>query len=167
MIVGFASVGPSRDERGIGELYAIYVEPDQWSTGAGRALIERAEERLRHAYGEATLWVLEDNPRARAFYERGGWQRTAMQGRGALGRARTGGALPKRLATASRSDHDTRRQRRSNVKHWSRGRELSSPAASSQVGTQRTSSTSFWAHRLAARLHPVVAHLLARPRAST
>ena len=72
-IIGFASVGPSRDERGIGELYAIYVEPDQWSPGTGRALIERAEERLRHSYGEATLWVLEDNPRARAFYERGGW----------------------------------------------------------------------------------------------
>ena len=27
-VVGFASVGPSRDERGIGELYAIYVDPD-------------------------------------------------------------------------------------------------------------------------------------------
>src|SRR3954471_13815465 len=26
-IVGFASVGPSRDERGTGELYAIYVDP--------------------------------------------------------------------------------------------------------------------------------------------
>ena len=24
---GFAAVGPSRDERGLGELYAIYVEP--------------------------------------------------------------------------------------------------------------------------------------------
>jgi RimJ/RimL family protein N-acetyltransferase len=24
-------------------------------------------------YGEAVLWVLEDNPRARRFYERTGW----------------------------------------------------------------------------------------------
>ena len=73
VVRGFASVGPSRDERGTGELYAIYVEPEQWSTGTGRALIERAEELLRVSYDEATLWVLEDNPRARAFYERAGW----------------------------------------------------------------------------------------------
>jgi ribosomal protein S18 acetylase RimI-like enzyme len=72
-VQGFVSVGPSRDERGIGELYAIYVHPDAWGTGVGRALIERGELELRADYAEATLWVLEDNPRARAFYERGGW----------------------------------------------------------------------------------------------
>jgi GNAT superfamily N-acetyltransferase len=72
-VVGFASVGPSRDEEHIGELYAIYVDPEAWSTGAGRALIERAEEQLRGEYETATLWVLEDNPRARTFYERAGW----------------------------------------------------------------------------------------------
>ena len=27
----------------------------------------------RSSYAEATLWVLEENPRARAFYERCGW----------------------------------------------------------------------------------------------
>ena len=72
-VVGFSSVGPSRDERGLGELYAIYVDPDAWSTGAGRALIECAEEQLRAEYDVATLWVLEENPRARHFYERAGW----------------------------------------------------------------------------------------------
>jgi GNAT superfamily N-acetyltransferase len=72
-VVGFASVGPSRDERDIGELYALYVEPESWSTGAGRALIETAEARLLQEYDEATLWVLDDNPRARRFYERAGW----------------------------------------------------------------------------------------------
>jgi GNAT superfamily N-acetyltransferase len=73
IVVGFASVGPSRDEDGIGELFAIYVDPDAWSTGAGRALIERAEDQLRDEYDTAMLWVLEDNPRARTFYERAGW----------------------------------------------------------------------------------------------
>ena len=73
VVVGFAAVGPSRDEPGIGELYAIYVDPNAWSTGAGRALIERSEEQLARHYREATLWVLEDNPRARRFYEAGGW----------------------------------------------------------------------------------------------
>ena len=72
-VFGFACTGPSRDERGVGELYAIYVEPSSWSTGAGRALIERAEEELAAVYEQATLWVLEDNPRARGFYERAGW----------------------------------------------------------------------------------------------
>ncbi len=72
-IAGFASVGPSRDEPAVGELYAIYVEPPAWSTGTGRALIEQAEAELRMDFDEATLWVLEDNPRARAFYERAGW----------------------------------------------------------------------------------------------
>ncbi len=71
---GFACVGPSRDEHGVGELYAIYVHPDAWSTGLGRVLIERAEEHLADVYGEATLWVLEENARARRFYERAGWR---------------------------------------------------------------------------------------------
>ena len=66
-------VGPSRDERNLGELYAIYVDPDVWSEGAGRALLERAEERHADGYEEATLWVLTENPRARRFYEQAGW----------------------------------------------------------------------------------------------
>lgn len=73
VVAGFASVGPSRDVRGPGELYALYVDPEQWSTGVGRALIARAEGQLASEYEEARLWVLEDNPRARAFYERAGW----------------------------------------------------------------------------------------------
>ena len=73
-VIGFASVGPSRDEPDAGELYAIYVEPDAWSTGAGRALMDAALARLAAAgFDEATLWVLEANLRARRFYECAGW----------------------------------------------------------------------------------------------
>jgi ribosomal protein S18 acetylase RimI-like enzyme len=72
-VVGFASVGPSRDEDGLGELYAIYVEPEQWSSGAGQELLTAAEDKLASAYDAALLWVLEENPRARRFYERAGW----------------------------------------------------------------------------------------------
>jgi GNAT superfamily N-acetyltransferase len=73
-IVGFVSVGPSRDADGDGELYAIYVRPEHWGTGVGRALIAAGEERLRElGHHEAVLWVLEDNPRARRFYEAAGW----------------------------------------------------------------------------------------------
>jgi ribosomal protein S18 acetylase RimI-like enzyme len=72
-VVGFASTGPSRDEDELGELYAIYVDPQAWSTGAGRALMASAETTLAAGYDAALLWVLEDNPRARGFYERAGW----------------------------------------------------------------------------------------------
>ena len=73
-IVGFVAVGPSRDEGADGELFAIYVHPDHWGTGVGRALIEAGEERLRElGHSEALLWVLDDNPRARRFYEIAGW----------------------------------------------------------------------------------------------
>jgi ribosomal protein S18 acetylase RimI-like enzyme len=76
-IVGFAGAGPSRDEDGdgIGELYAIYVDPDHWGSGAGRELAGWADDALRaEGFTEATLWVLEDNPRARRFYEAGDWR---------------------------------------------------------------------------------------------
>ena len=71
---GFVSVGPSRDVDGEGELYAIYVDPEHWGTGRGRVLMDAALEALREdGFEEATLWVLDDNPRARRFYEAAGW----------------------------------------------------------------------------------------------
>jgi GNAT superfamily N-acetyltransferase len=72
-IVGWAVVGPSRDDDDVGELYGIYVDPDDWSRGAGRALLLRAELELALSSEEAILWVLDDNPRARRFYELAGW----------------------------------------------------------------------------------------------
>jgi ribosomal protein S18 acetylase RimI-like enzyme len=73
-VVGFVSVGASRDEGSDGELYAIYVHPTHWGTGLGRALIAAGEQELsRLGHREAILWVLDDNPRARHFYELGGW----------------------------------------------------------------------------------------------
>ena len=75
-IVGFVSVGPANDPDSDGEIYAIYVLPTHWATGVGRALIQAGEARLRElGHHEAVLWVLEDNPRARRFYERTGWTR--------------------------------------------------------------------------------------------
>jgi ribosomal protein S18 acetylase RimI-like enzyme len=73
-IVGFATVGPSRANDAEGELYAIYVAPEAWGTAAGRELIRAGVDALRESgRGDAILWVLEDNPRARRFYEREGW----------------------------------------------------------------------------------------------
>lgn len=70
-IIGFASAGPTMDEDGIPgrtQLYAIYVLADHYGSGAGAAL-------LTATIGEepASLWVLADNPRARAFYAKHGF----------------------------------------------------------------------------------------------
>jgi GNAT superfamily N-acetyltransferase len=75
VIVAFVAVGPSRQAEGEGELYAIYAVPEAWGSGAGPGLMRVAVETLRANYPTSTLWVLDDNPRARRFYEREGWQR--------------------------------------------------------------------------------------------
>jgi RimJ/RimL family protein N-acetyltransferase len=73
-VVAFASVGPSREDPDEGELYAIYALPPAWGGGAGTELMRESLAALRElGYRTATLWVLEDNPRARRFYEREGW----------------------------------------------------------------------------------------------
>jgi len=73
-IVAFAWVGASSEAAEKGELYAIYVLPNAWGSSAGTELMQVALEALRElGFGEATLWVLADNPRARRFYEREGW----------------------------------------------------------------------------------------------
>jgi ribosomal protein S18 acetylase RimI-like enzyme len=70
-IVGFADAGPGRDEDRPQELelYAIYTLSRSHGTGLGAALLAAAL-----ADSAAYLWVLEDNPRARAFYEKHGFQ---------------------------------------------------------------------------------------------
>jgi GNAT superfamily N-acetyltransferase len=88
-IVGYASFGPERDvvdmpwpyplttagsDGQVAELYALYVHPAWWSTGTGRALMDRVLAKVRAAgYARITLWVLEANARARRFYQRAGF----------------------------------------------------------------------------------------------
>ena len=74
-IVGFVSVGPSRTEDDEGELYAIYVLPESWGSGAAPELMAAAKDWFaQEGFATAMLWVLVDNPRARRFYEREGWR---------------------------------------------------------------------------------------------
>ena len=88
-VIGYASYGPETDvlnapwphpltaggkDGQVAELYALYVRPSSWSTGTGRALMERVLARTTAAgYQHITLWVLRDNQRARRFYERAGF----------------------------------------------------------------------------------------------
>lgn len=78
VVVGFAVTGPSEDadaEPRVGEVYAIYLEPERVGTGLGRALLEHAIADLRErGFSAATLWVLQSNAVARRFYERAGWR---------------------------------------------------------------------------------------------
>jgi ribosomal protein S18 acetylase RimI-like enzyme len=71
-VIGFASAGPARDEdlpSGAQEIYAIYLDPGFWSHGIGSRLLQ-AVLGQRETY----LWVLEDNHRARRFYQAHGFR---------------------------------------------------------------------------------------------
>jgi ribosomal protein S18 acetylase RimI-like enzyme len=79
-VVGFVTVGPYRQGQdhenlnpAYGEILAIYVDPMHWGSGIGRELMATARAALA-GEGKTTvrLWVLEDNARARRFYERAG-----------------------------------------------------------------------------------------------
>jgi len=87
---GYIVVGPSRDQdasASVGEIWALYVHPDVWRRGVGRALVGRGLADLDAAgFGDATLWTLAKSPSARAFYEAVGFERDgAAQRRTSLG----------------------------------------------------------------------------------
>lgn len=62
-------------------MHGLYVDPDKWARGPGRALLARAEEEIAVTWADAILWTLEDNPRTRRFYETAGWRTDGMTGR--------------------------------------------------------------------------------------
>lgn len=77
VLVGFASGGPERDGTPgyDGEVYALYVSPSHWRSGIGRRLmVACAQMLLERGFRSGMLWVLEENQRARAFYEALGGQ---------------------------------------------------------------------------------------------
>ena len=76
LVHGFVTTAPSRDPdlTGYGELYALYVDPEQWGRGIGVALISAARTRLfRLGFRNAVLWVLAGNTRAERFYQIDRW----------------------------------------------------------------------------------------------
>jgi len=81
-VIGFAAYGAERSDlapavAGRGEVYALYVHPDRWGTGAGHALMTSARAALgARGYDAVSVWVLEGNARGIAFYERQGFRAT-------------------------------------------------------------------------------------------
>jgi GNAT superfamily N-acetyltransferase len=80
-VAGFARVGAA-DAPELGEVQSIYLDPEFYRRGLGRALLAKAEERLvEMGFANAILWVFVENSPARQFYEAMGWKaesRTAL-----------------------------------------------------------------------------------------
>ncbi|GII81979.1 N-acetyltransferase [Sphaerisporangium rufum] len=76
-VAGWGVLGPCRDADRTpsdGEIYALYVAPGLIGQGIGRALMRELVSRARRAdWHTLYLWVLEENHRARRFYERAGF----------------------------------------------------------------------------------------------
>jgi GNAT superfamily N-acetyltransferase len=73
------------------ELRALYVVPEAWGTGAAQALTEAVLAAVgADGHEEAVLWVVDDNRRARRFYEREGWEPTGQTRTTELGPAESG-----------------------------------------------------------------------------
>lgn len=76
-VAGWVAYGECRDpdKDGLwGEIYAIYLHPSRYSQVIGASLMERARSSLEETgYRYMSLWVLTENCRARAFYERAGF----------------------------------------------------------------------------------------------
>jgi len=76
--IGILTIGVSRDpdlDRELtGEIWGIYLVPENWRRGFGTMLVIEAERALAaRGYAEVVLWVLEANRAARTFYEAVGY----------------------------------------------------------------------------------------------
>lgn len=84
-VAGFISFGPIRTrptgDRGIvplyaAEIYALYVHPDYWAKGIGKALMVAAVNQLKEdRMTSLLLWAIKKNERGMRFYEGLGGQR--------------------------------------------------------------------------------------------
>ena len=75
-MIGRLAFGICRDDDKInaGEVYAIYLLEAFWNNSYGKQMMDFAVEKLKRAgYREVIVWVLEDNQRARRFYEKYGF----------------------------------------------------------------------------------------------
>jgi ribosomal protein S18 acetylase RimI-like enzyme len=75
-VIGVCHYGPTRDDdvEGAGEVTSIYLVGDRWQRGGGTQLLDAAVSAMTAAgYATATLWVVDGNDRARAFYEARAW----------------------------------------------------------------------------------------------
>ena len=74
--IGFVSFGSTKENNQWAEIFGIYVHPDHWEQGHGKALITKAIAELKNAarYSKIILWVMSENDAARQFYEKMGFE---------------------------------------------------------------------------------------------
>ena len=79
IIAGHSCARPVADEAmpGWGEVWTLYVLPEYWGKGYGRALLDNSVSWLNEqGFDRVYLWALESNTRARRFYEHSGFVQT-------------------------------------------------------------------------------------------
>ena len=75
-IIGHFNFCESRDEDkpNIGEIIGFYTIEEVWGKSAGKQMMDFAINEIKNmGYNEVILWVLEENYRARRFYEKCGF----------------------------------------------------------------------------------------------
>lgn len=78
-ILGFVTFGIYRGDNAgqnkSGEIWGIYLDPDEWRKGYGALLYQHSEKMLKErGYARIFIWVFSQNPRARRFYEAMGFK---------------------------------------------------------------------------------------------
>ncbi len=78
-VVGFCSFRPEpavdHAPSSVAELMTLYVQPEYWSKGIGAALWAQLLDKVTvDEFDALIVWVLDTNVRARAFYERVGFE---------------------------------------------------------------------------------------------
>ena len=78
--IGFISFGTSKENRLWAEIIGIYVHPEFWDQGYGKALMKKAASELKNSgkYSKIILWVMAENDSARQFYEKTGFKLDAQ-----------------------------------------------------------------------------------------
>ncbi len=77
-VIGFLTINPPRDgdlSDDIYELTGLYLDPDYIGKGFGKQAMDWVKkEALSRGFKSLSLWVLDGNYRAKAFYEKSGFK---------------------------------------------------------------------------------------------
>ena len=77
VIIGFLTISVARDndlKDSFYELVGLYLSPEYVAKGYGKQAIDWIKKEIKNrGYDKISLWVLEENNRARRFYEKAGF----------------------------------------------------------------------------------------------
>jgi GNAT superfamily N-acetyltransferase len=80
LVAGHAGYFPQPGVPGSAHLWQLFLRPPWWGTGIARALLQEAiAAAAAEGYGRMRLFTPRDQARARAFYEREGFEHTGWE----------------------------------------------------------------------------------------